>query len=85
MAYSSDPARVRQMRFVLRVLEFLDDELANSSFDRLIIAAPAKFLGDLRESISKPLQAATMSELSKDLTHLKIEKLPEHFADILAL
>lgn len=85
MAYSSDPTRVGQTRFVSQLLKFLGDELTNTSFDRLIIAAPAKFLGDLRESISKPLQAVTMSELSKDLTHLQVEKLPEHFEDILAI
>ena len=85
MAYSSDPTRVGQMRFVSQLLKFLDDELANTAFDRLIIAAPAKFLGDLRESISKPLQAVTMSELSKDLTHIQVEKLPVHFEDILAI
>lgn len=85
MAYSSDPTRVAQTRFASQLLKILDDELADGSFDRLIIAAPAKFLGDLRASISKPLQAVTLSELPKDLTQLPDEKLPGHFEDFLAI
>ncbi len=85
MAYPADPVREAQKRFAMQLIEFLNDELAGGAFDRLIITAPAKFLGDLRASISKPLETATIAEVRKDLTRLPNDKLPEHFEDILVL
>ena len=85
MADSSDPTSVAQARFAVQLIQFLDKEFANGVFDRLILAAPAKFLGYLRASISKTLKSATISELTKDLNHLPDDKLPKHFEDVLAL
>ena len=85
MANSSDPTSVAQARFAVQLIQFLDDEFTKNVFDRLILTAPAKFLGYLRASISKALKSVTISELTKDLNHLPDDKLPKHFEDVLAL
>lgn len=49
-------------------------------FDQLIVIAPPKILGVLRAEFSKPVTSKVIKEMSKDITHLPIHKLPEYLA-----
>lgn len=51
---------------------------------RLVMAAPAKMLGELRGRMPAPLTAALAGDLAKDLVHVPQADLPKHFADIAA-
>lgn len=51
-------------------------------FDRLIVVAPAKILGELRTSLSKEAQKLVSAELPKDLTHCKEDELIKHLKNI---
>jgi protein required for attachment to host cells len=42
-------------------------------FDELVLVAPARVLGELKDSLSKPMAKVVVKELQKDLT-----KVPDH-------
>lgn len=71
--------------FAVKIVEYLDDALAQGSYQRLILIAPAAMLGRLRQAITPSLQAVLLDEIPKDLTHLPLDELPAHLADVLAV
>lgn len=54
-------------------------------YDRLLVAAPPKMLGVLRDNLDGPMAAGLSGDLDKDLTKIAVADLPEHFADLAAL
>ena len=47
-------------------------------FDELVVVAPPKMLGDLRNDLSALSKAKITAEDGKDLTHIPIRDLPTH-------
>jgi protein required for attachment to host cells len=47
----------------------------HAHFDRLQIAAPPRFLGQLRKALDKSVARKVAGTLAKDLTHLKTHEL----------
>lgn len=56
-----------------------------NNFDRLILAAPAKTLGELRSHLDKDVADKVDGELNKDLTNFKLHELREHLSDFLII
>jgi protein required for attachment to host cells len=51
-------------------------------FERLVLVAPAKALGELKESLSREVLGCVAAELPKDLTHCETRALAEHLENI---
>lgn len=61
-----DPQKVEKHKFVAELAGALDDAVAR--YDRLIVVAPRRTLGELRSLMSKRVQKSVAHELAKDLT-----------------
>jgi protein required for attachment to host cells len=78
-----DPHRELKQGFAVSLAKMLDQRRAEHAFDRLVIVAPPKALGDLREALSAPVRSVVRAELDKDLTKTPIAELPGHLAAVL--
>lgn len=77
----TDPARYAQHEFARDVVRLLDEQRESRSFDRLIVAAPPQFLGDLRAVMPQRLRQAVCAEIAKDLSKLPLPELQDHLAE----
>ena len=77
MEPSTDPHVHEQKAFAQKVAELLDEHRASNDFDELVVVAPPKMLGYLREAMSAPLRKMIRREEPKDLTRLNPNELPE--------
>lgn len=75
---------VHRERFATHVIEALDQEWKAASPDRLVVAAPPKMLGALRDRLKGPAAAALLADLPKDLVKIGTRDLPKHFDKIAA-
>lgn len=66
--------------FAATVAALLDRRHKANPFHALIIAAPPRFLGDLRKHLSDGVRARVVRELHKDLTHLPVSELDRALA-----
>lgn len=84
MEPSSDPVREEKKQFAQNIADFLDEQAHANAFDRLVIVAPPKTLGDLRTAFSKEIAGMVYAELSKDLTKIPNDEIEKHLEDTLA-
>lgn len=75
MEYHADPVRDETRRFALSLLSDLEARRAAGDFDQLVICAPPRMLGVLRELMSAGLAAVVRAQVAKDLTKLPALKL----------
>lgn len=66
-----------ETEFIRSVAAHLDAAHEQKQFDRLIVVAAPKALGDLRTAYSKRLAKAVASEIPKDVTNLSTAELRE--------
>jgi protein required for attachment to host cells len=85
MDYSSDPHREQKRVFAKDVADFLMLKERENAFDDLVIVAPAKTLGDLREVLDKSVASHVKMEIAKDLTQFSAQELPKHLSDAVRL
>src|SRR3546814_20776992 len=78
MDAQGDPHREGKRRLADLLAEHLNAAALEQSYDRLILVAPAKTLGDLRQALSKEAAARIDGELTKDLTKVADHDLPGH-------
>ena len=52
-------------------------------FDRVVVVAPDRFLGELRPNLSGRVSDHIHAEAHKDLTHARIDELEQHLADVM--
>lgn len=57
----------------------LEAEWSKGSYDRIVLAAGPKMLGEIRQGLSKGLHDHIASELHKDLVKTPLHALPGHF------
>ena len=81
----TDPREVEKHRFAHQLAAMLDERLKRGSFDRLVLVAPPRALGQLRDELSKSVRARVSAELAKDLTHLPARDLQEHLGTVIAV
>lgn len=81
----SDAHRTEKRRFAENLAQRLNTAILQKRYDRLILVAPAKTLGDLRQALSKEAAACVQGELAKDLTPIADRDLAAHLNDVIAL
>ncbi len=85
MAPPTDPQRYAKFAFARELAERLEEAAQGGRFDRLILVAAPKTLGDLRELLPGAVKAKVVAEIDKDLTHVPARDLPKHLAEVLKL
>jgi protein required for attachment to host cells len=68
--------------FVKTIAAYLNTARAKRQFNRLVLIAPSKLLGELRSHLNKTVELSIIAELSKDLTHCDHKSLAAHLEDI---
>ncbi|MEQ8357080.1 MAG: host attachment protein [Kiloniellaceae bacterium] len=81
----TDAHRDEKRRFAEQLAERLNDATKQDRYDRLVLVAPPKTLGDLRQALSKETNARITGELAKDLTPISDHELPGHLGKMLAV
>jgi protein required for attachment to host cells len=76
--------RREKREFAAVVSEFLDSGAQRGAFHRLVLAAPPKFLGDLRAALGAKAKGLITGEIPKDLTKESDAQLADRVADLAA-
>jgi len=71
-------------RFTKIIADKLQQACIESSFDHLVIVAPTRMLGELREQLSADVQNRIVGVLPKDLTHYQDHTIMAHLHDMFA-
>jgi len=69
-------------RLVKHAVDLLAREWAQGIYDRMVVCAPAKLLGLLRDAMPKELAAHIVADMPKDLVKTPLHDLAGHFTDI---
>jgi protein required for attachment to host cells len=72
--------QAEKLAFIDRLAEVLNAANRSSEFDHLILAAPARALGELNHALDAPTKLKVVFQLQKDLTHVPNAALSEHFS-----
>jgi protein required for attachment to host cells len=67
-------------RFLRRLAERLNAAVNAGQAKSLILVAPPRALGVLRQTYSHNLRAAVRAEIDKDLVRLPVHEIEEHLA-----
>jgi protein required for attachment to host cells len=78
---STDAHRHQKAVFARELGNFLEQHI--NEFDDLIIAAPAKVLGDIRHLAPRRVLQKVRHELDKELTKIPPQELPKYFDSVL--
>ena len=73
-----DYHKMEKRKFAIEVARHLDESCAAHAFDRLLLVAPKRSLGELRTLLSKPVRDRISGELAKDLTKFTIANVWEN-------
>jgi protein required for attachment to host cells len=73
-----DPHEARKTAFIRSVAERLNRAAIEKAFDRLILFAPPRCLGELREALGEAASGKIKGAAPKDLTKLPLIELPQH-------
>jgi protein required for attachment to host cells len=68
----SDPVREDEHEFACMLAGVLEEKRRQGLFDRLVIVAAARMLGELRQALSRELRTMVEAEIAKDLTRLPV-------------
>ncbi len=71
--------------FAKSMAKVLNEAALRKAFDRLILVAPPKTLGELRAELAEATSALVAGEINKDLTRTPDPDLPAHLSDVLRL
>lgn len=69
------PKETQERRFAHLLTRVLEKGHGTHAFNQLVLVAPPKLLGDLRENLNRGLQSAVVSTVNKDCTHSTVEEL----------
>ncbi|MDP1964452.1 MAG: host attachment protein, partial [Reyranella sp.] len=64
-----DPHKLEKHRFSASLVEALEVACERREFDRLVVVAPRRSLGEMRTLMSSRLQRCIQHEIAKDLTN----------------
>ncbi len=78
----ADWHRLEKQQFARAVARIVDQASGDNAFDRLVLIAPPKTLGDLRAALGQASHGAIHRELAKDLTHVADAALPAHLETV---
>jgi len=75
-----DPHMALKVAFIDSVAEHLNKEADSDAFDRLVLIAPPRSLGELRGALGPRAAAKVFAAFGKDLTKLPLDELDQHLA-----
>ncbi|HEY7610139.1 MAG TPA: host attachment protein [Alphaproteobacteria bacterium] len=76
------PIRRDKRDFAHLVADYLNDAAMRGAFQRLMLAAPPKFLGDLRAALGTKARGMIAGEIHKDLTKESDAELAARVAEV---
>ncbi|MGC9270928.1 host attachment protein [Acidiphilium sp.] len=77
---AADYHDVAETAFLARLAQRLDGLVSDGAAAHIVLVAPPKPLGILRERLSGTARAAIEAEIPKDLAHLSIVEIERHLA-----
>jgi protein required for attachment to host cells len=77
----SDPHRAEKRNFAKELAQILDARLAQKAYDRLIVIAPPRMMGDLRPNLSETVRSRLERELLLDLADAPIREISRRVAE----
>lgn len=77
------PRVAAEAKFLKQVGDFINSGAENGAFEALVLCAPPRPLGSLREALSKHARDKTKAELNKDLTHVPAHEMNSRLHDLL--
>jgi len=81
----TDPKSVEEERFLRDVVRLLERGAQDGGYDRLVLCAAPRALGELRMLLPKSVQQKVIAELPKDLTNTPLGDVPRSLGDVLAV
>lgn len=83
MGKEHDEAEQTAIRFAKQLSLLLDEGRTQHQFTRLVLVAEARFLGQLREALSRETSALVMASLDKDLPGVDARALGGHLESVM--
>ena len=81
----TDMRQQQSLRFASDIVKQLKRSQENCAFSSLILVAPSKFLGILRQQLDNNLEQSISYELHKELTQLDVDKIRAHLPIVLPI
>lgn len=81
----TDPHRLEAIRFVGRVADELSSALKKRAFDRLVLIAPPRALGEFRKALPAAVKGKVIGEVNEDLVKAPIKALDRYVGDFMRL
>lgn len=81
----TDPRRKQKEEFARAIAAVLTEGADDGSYDRLVLVAPPKTLGDLRALLPKRVARCVTDEVPKGLIEVPLQELPDRLRDALKL
>ncbi|VAW18780.1 hypothetical protein MNBD_ALPHA12-2305 [hydrothermal vent metagenome] len=81
----TDPVAKREADFMAMLAGVLNEKQTSAAFDRLVLIAAPRALGDLRKSLSEPVREIIYAELAKDLTKTPNDKIGKHLEEVMVV
>jgi protein required for attachment to host cells len=81
---TTDWHQFEESRFIAEFAERLSRAADRGRFERLVLVAPPRVLGELRPALSAAAAAATVAEIGSDLTGHPVDDIETHIATALA-
>lgn len=78
MEERESPKQRDERKFAKRIGERLNEAFQNNEFDRLILVAAPKALGNIRETLSKKVKGVVEGTSSKNYTKSPLEEIEKH-------
>ncbi len=85
MQPKTDPVAKREADFIRLIAYILDEKYRNNCFDRLVIFASKRAMGDLRKMLSEDVKGAIIAEISKDLTNVPDKEIEKHLKNVMLI
>jgi protein required for attachment to host cells len=81
----TDRKQMAETAFVTGLVDMLDEKFKAGAFDRLVLVAAPRALGDIRKALSGELAQAVYGELDKDLTKVPNHEMAKHLGEVIAV
>lgn len=79
----STPREHSEMEFARSLVDTLERGRTDHAFKNLVLVAPPRMLGRLRECMGEPLKRTVMKEVTRELAGESPTRLKEHLASLL--
>ena len=81
MEDTTDPKEVESQKFARQLNDKLEKARNKGEIEKLYIAAPPRFLGELRKHFKPELKSLIVEEIGKDFSHLDAKNLRKHLPE----